>query len=88
MTTTTQNQEAKKRPTKRLVQEKAFYRTDAQGRQIRQVEMVEITRGWDEIGRESGNPYISWAHTTVPIFPDVDGKITLRTFEINYENGQ
>ena len=83
MTTTT---ETKNRPTKRLVQEKAFYKTDASGRQVREVENVEITRGWDQVGRDSGNPYISWANTTVPIFPDVDGKITLRTFEINYED--
>jgi len=86
MTENTQNQETKKRPTKRLVQEKAYFKTDGSGRQVRQTELVEITRGWDEVGRDSGNPYISWANTTVPIFPDVDGKIVLRTFDINYEN--
>jgi hypothetical protein len=86
MTDTTPNQETKNRPTKRLVQEKAFYKTDGNGRQVRQTETIEITRGWDEVGRDSGNPYISWAHTTVPVFPDVDGKIVLRTFDINYED--
>ena len=83
--TDTQNTEMK-RPTKRLVQEKAFYKTDGSGRQVRQTEMVEITRGWDEVGRENGTPYISWANTTQPIFPDVDGKITLRTFDIKYDD--
>lgn len=88
MTDTRQNQktETKNRPTKRLVQEKAYYRQDATGRQIREVETVEITRGWDQVGKESGSPYISWANTTVPVFPDVDGKITLRTFDITYED--
>ncbi|MEO9474613.1 MAG: hypothetical protein ABJG41_03750 [Cyclobacteriaceae bacterium] len=86
MTDNTKNTQTKKRPTKRLVQEKAYYKTDSNGRQIRQTENVEITRGWDEVGRESGNPYISWALTTAPVFPDVDGKIILRTFDISYED--
>ena len=77
---------SKNRPTQRLVQEKAYYKTDGQGRQVREVENIEITRGWDQIGRDSGVPYISWANTTIPIFPDVDGKITLRTFQITYED--
>lgn len=83
--TNTTDQETRKRPTKRLVQEKAFYKTDVNGRQVRQTETIEITRGWDEVGRESGKSYVSWANTTIPVLPDVDGKITLRTFEINYD---
>ncbi|GEM_PF-3298004 len=88
MTDTNKTTETKNRPTKRLVQEKAYYKTDAQGRQVRDIDTVEITRGWDQIGRESGNPYISWAITTVQITPDIDGKIKLITFDINYEENQ
>ncbi|MEP1782110.1 hypothetical protein [Reichenbachiella sp.] len=86
MTDNKQNSNAKKKPTRRLVQEKAFYKTGPNGQQIRNTETIEISRGWDEVGRESGNPYISWANTTVPVLPDVDGRIVLRTFEINYDS--
>ena len=86
MTYTHQKTETKNRPTKRLVQEKAYYKTDASGRQVRETENVEVTRGWEQVGRESGKPYISWANTTVPVFPDVDGRIVLRTFDITYDN--
>lgn len=86
--TTGQNkdQNTKRRPSKRLVQEKAYYKADSTGRVIRTTETLEITRGWDEVGKESGKPYISWAHTTIPVLPDIDGKITLRTFDITYED--
>ncbi|MFY0601648.1 MAG: hypothetical protein JXR03_18385 [Cyclobacteriaceae bacterium] len=88
MTNNNQNSNTGKKPTRRLVQEKAFYRTDGNGRQVRQTETIEITRGWDEVGRESGAPYVSWANTTIPVLPDVDGRIVLRTFEITYNEDQ
>ncbi len=73
------------RPTRRLIQEKAFYKFDANGNKHRETETIEISRGWDQVGKENGTPYISWANTTIPVLPDADGKIVLRTFEINYE---
>ena len=82
---TTKTQTTGKKPTRRLIQEKAFYRTGGNGQQIRDRETIEISRGWDEVGRESGRPYVSWANTTVPVLPDVDGRIVLRTFEITYD---
>jgi len=82
--TTTPNTSTTNRPTKRLMQEKAFYKLDAQGKSIRQTELIEIARGWEQQAKQSGQTYISWANTTVPVLPDVEGKITLRTFEITY----
>ena len=85
MTDNKQNSNSGRKPTRRLVQEKAFYKTGLNGKQIRDTETIEISRGWDEVGRDSGRPYVSWANTTVPVLPDVDGRIVLRTFEITYD---
>ncbi len=85
---TKENKNTGRKPTRKLVQEKAYYKTVRNGQQKRTTEIIEITRGWDEVGQESGIPYISWADTTMPIMPDVDGRIVLRTFEITYDQNK
>lgn len=82
MTTQTKD---KKMPNWRLVQEKAYYKMDAQGRNVRTTVTIEIAVGWDEIGRDSGKPYISWSNSVVPVMPDVDGRVVLRAFQIEYD---
>lgn len=76
----------KKMPNWRLVQEKAYYKPDSQGRAVRCTDTIEIAVGWDEVGRESGKPYISWSNSVVPAMPDVDGRIVLRAFQITYDD--
>ena len=85
MTNNTQNPNSGKKPQWRLVQEKAYYRTGPNGQQIRSTKTIELAVGWNETGRESGNPYISWSDSVTPALPDVDGRIVLRAFEIQYE---
>lgn len=80
------NTNDKKRPNWRLVQEKAFYKIGHQGQTARSTDTIEIAVGWDEVGRESGKPYISWSNSVVPAMPDVDGRIVLRAFQITYDD--
>lgn len=86
MTENIENTNPENRPTHRLIQEKAFFKIDANGRQTRDKETIEITRGWLQKAKESDIHYISWANTAIPVLPDIDGKTTLRTFEINYQD--
>ncbi|MDN5215557.1 hypothetical protein QQ020_26000 [Fulvivirgaceae bacterium BMA12] len=85
MTSKTQNQDNGNNPRWRLVQQKAFYKIDASGRPIRSTKNIELAVGWDDIGRDSGKPYISWSDSVTPVLPDIDGRIILRAFEISYE---
>lgn len=87
MTGSNENQETKNRPTHRLIQEKAFYRIDANGRQVRDKETIELARGWLQVS-DNNVTYISWANSTIPVLPDVDGKIVRRAFEINYDGNK
>ncbi len=85
MANKTQNPNKGRKPDWRTVQEKAYYRTGPNGQQIRCSQTIELAVGWNEIGQESGVPYISWADTVVPVFPDVDGRIVRRTFQIVHD---
>ncbi|MBI1183578.1 hypothetical protein GC194_04870 [bacterium] len=84
MTTQTQTTE-KKKPTWRLVQDKVFYKSGPLGQLVRDTSQIEVAVGWDETGRESRKPYISWSNSVVPVLPDVDGRIALRAFPINHD---
>lgn len=88
MTNKTKNTNGNKKPNWRLVQDKAFYKTTSGGKQIRDTKIIEIAVGWNEVGQESGNPYISWSDSVTPVLPDVDGRIVLRSFEINYDENK
>ena len=74
-----------RKPDWRLVQDKAFYKI-TNGKQIRDTKIIEIAVGWNEVGQESGNSYISWADSVTPVLPDVDGRIVLRGFEVKGNN--
>ncbi len=85
MTNNTQNKDNGKNPRWRLVQQKAYNKIGANGQQIRSTKNIELAVGWDEIGRDSGRPYISWSDSVTPVLPDIDGRIVIRSFEIDYD---
>lgn len=86
MTDNTQSSNAENRPTHRLVQEKAYYRFDRNGNRQREIQQIELCRGWLQKAKDSDIHYISWENSTIPVLPDADGAIVRRTWEINYDD--
>lgn len=72
----------KNRPNWRLVQEKAYYSVNKNGERILKSQNQEITVGFNNTS-EKGLSYISLIDTTVPITPDVNGRVHLVLFPIN-----
>ena len=75
------NEQKKEMPTWKLVQEKAYYGVQQDGRSMRKTKTLNITVGWDRTSKD-GMQYISFADSLQNITADVDGKIKLILFPI------
>lgn len=85
MENNTQHTDSKNTPNWKQVQEKAFYKVGRNGQQIREIKQIELAVGWENIS-ENGTKYISWSDSVIPVLPDVDGRIVMRSFEIKSNN--